>query len=1053
MDRLRIAVLVGALGAALLPGLASAQTYTRTDVIVYHDNTSKWVLGQVASSTNSNTGLVEYATTYDATTALPLQTYAFGKLQQTLTYNANGNVVTVKDGNSNVTTLSAWKRGIPGSIKHPVTPESPLGAVQSADIDNNGWITSVTDETNSKTCYEYDPMGRVTQIIYPSDTQAGVCDTSKWGATTISFAPQSTGASGLPAGYWRQDIATGNYRKHVYHDALWRPVVIREHDQSQISETTRFTRFAYDHEGRTTFASYPGAVHNLTNGAWTSYDALGRVRSVKQDWEGAGQLTTTTSYLSNAAGSYTLVTDPRGGQTRTWYQAFDQPSHDYPVTIWHPAGAYTHIDRDVFGKPKQLRRSNNSSASGGTLAVNRSYAYNTAQELCRTVEPETGATLMGYDGAGNLTWSASGLPAATACHATGNLAVINARKATRAYDARNRVASLGFPDGLGNTISTYTPDGLLASITADNGGSSQVTTNYTYNRRRLMIGERMLWGSVDWPIQYTYNANGHLASKGSYGGFQVAYAPNALGQPTQAGTYATGVKYFPNGAMKEFSYGNGLRHTLTQNARGLPDTSCDYYGTCNASAVLNDGYDYDGNANVAAISDGRTGNRGNRTMTYDALDRLTGTVSPMFGTASYTYDVLDNLTRVQVGATSNLAARNHHYCYDGAWRLTNVKTGSCAGATVVGLGYDLQGNVTNKNGAVYVFDYGNRLRGSNGVASYVYDGHGRRARDYTTASKYSQYANDGQLSFVSDLRAKLQSWYVHLNGSLVAIRERDTVSGAAVVKYQHTDALGSPVAITDASRVVVERSEYEPYGRVGNRAARDGVGYTGHVEDAATGLTYMQQRYYDPQIGLFLSVDPVTAYSNPVGQFHRYRYANNNPYKFVDPDGRAIVIPWKVVGDVAVRRGTQAGIASQLDSPLPGPGDVVGAIILAGAIGEIGYKIYQANQEQSPTDVVNDVIEGILEGTTPAPGTAGERGERQGGAGDGDAAWEKLNGIPGAQSNGPNNIKFPDGSNANRHTSTRPYKDGPPAGTDTIKHYPKDSNVPSTTIRYPKGSR
>lgn len=57
--------------------------------------------------------------------------------------------------------------------------------------------------------------------------------------------------------------------------------------------------------------------------------------------------------------------------------------------------------------------------------------------------------------------------------------------------------------------------------------------------------------------------------------------------------------------------------------------------------------------------------------------------------------------------------------------------------------------------------------------------------------------------------------------------------------------------------------------------------------DAASGLTYMQQRYYDPGIGRFLSVDPVTAYSNPVGAFNRYWYANNNPYKFIDPDGRA----------------------------------------------------------------------------------------------------------------------------------------------------------------------
>ena len=49
------------------------------------------------------------------------------------------------------------------------------------------------------------------------------------------------------------------------------------------------------------------------------------------------------------------------------------------------------------------------------------------------------------------------------------------------------------------------------------------------------------------------------------------------------------------------------------------------------------------------------------------------------------------------------------------------------------------------------------------------------------------------------------------------------------------------------------------------------------------------QRYYDPQIGRFLSVDPVTAYTNPIEAFNRYWYAANNPYKFTDPDGRRIL--------------------------------------------------------------------------------------------------------------------------------------------------------------------
>ena len=113
---------------------------------------------------------------------------------------------------------------------------------------------------------------------------------------------------------------------------------------------------------------------------------------------------------------------------------------------------------------------------------------------------------------------------------------------------------------------------------------------------------------------------------------------------------------------------------------------------------------------------------------------------------------------------------------------------------------------------------------------------------------------------------------------------------AQTVEYIHTDALGTPVAVTNSAGTVIERSEYEPYGKVLNRPVKDGPGYTGHVEDAATGLTYMQQRYYDPTLGRFLSVDPVTANGNTGGNFNRYWYANNNPYKFVDPDGREVVI-------------------------------------------------------------------------------------------------------------------------------------------------------------------
>lgn len=136
-------------------------------------------------------------------------------------------------------------------------------------------------------------------------------------------------------------------------------------------------------------------------------------------------------------------------------------------------------------------------------------------------------------------------------------------------------------------------------------------------------------------------------------------------------------------------------------------------------------------------------------------------------------------------------------------------------------------------------------------------------------------------------RARLSSIASPLIALLLGTFLSLTAHAQTTVEYIHTDALGSPVAITDASGNIVEREVYEPYGSPITRPPSDQPGFTGHVVDSLTSLTYMQQRYYDPQIGMFLSVDPVTAYSNPVGAFNRYWYANNNPYRFIDPNGRA----------------------------------------------------------------------------------------------------------------------------------------------------------------------
>jgi RHS repeat-associated protein len=284
-------------------------------------------------------------------------------------------------------------------------------------------------------------------------------------------------------------------------------------------------------------------------------------------------------------------------------------------------------------------------------------------------------------------------------------------------------------------------------------------------------------------------------------------------------------------------------------------------------------------------------------MAYDNLDRLTQTTSPstVFSTATYSYDVLDNLTTVNISGGSQ--ARNHSYVYDATTRRLSQVKNTVGGAIIANLTYDVQGNLASKGPAgspqSYSFDLGNRLRSvPNLETGYEYDGHGRRvfANTVGSGSILSQYANSGQVLYQEDNKQSKRLDYVYLGNRLIAYRERPLSSGTVTVKYQHTDALGSPIAVTNSAKTLIESSEYEPFGQLVNKPLFDGPGYTGHVQDAATGLTYMQQRYYDPQIGRFLSVDPVTALNDPVALFNRYMYAGNNPINAVDPDGRRCVV-------------------------------------------------------------------------------------------------------------------------------------------------------------------
>lgn len=839
---------------------------SRTDTTAYEHNLSKWVLGQVKTVTNTNTtpNVVLSSTDYDAVTALPLRNYSFGQTQPdtSFTYLSDGNVSTIKDALDRTVTLGDYYRGVPRLITFSDA------TTMAATVNSTGTIASVTDQLGTLTQYGYDTMNRLASITPPAG------DTVAWAGTTQTFSINTVAAYGLPAGHWKQTISKGNYRKEIYFNAMWQPVVTREYDNSNIASTQRFTRMAYDVTGRTIFSSYPGTTDALTLGVRTQYDALGRVTKTIQDSE-LGALNTVTEYLS---GFQTRVTNPRGFATTTSYQVFDSPDTSRPEIILSPGGISTTILRDHFGKTLEVTRSG--TYGGSPISSTRKYVYDSDQRLCKRIEPETGATIMDYDAVDNLLWSVQG-SALTSTVSCDRASVAAADKTVRTYNSLNRLLTTDVPGSTNDLTYDYFADGALKTLM--NGGNRW---DYTYNKLRLPETETLTIDGRVKTLTHSYNTLAQESSLTYPSGLVVATTPNALGQASQAGSYASAITYFANGGMSGFNYGNGIVHSMTQNVRQLPARSRDMNA---AIAVLDDTYVFDANGNVASITDSTAGAGGNRVMTYDNADRLIRTNAPnQWWINNYiTYDALDNIR------VNTLGSRTHNYQYNATTQRLDQLT--LPNALVArNLAYDASGNVTNNGAQSYVFDKANRMQSVNGLENYQYDGHGRRVKITRVSDNkisYPIYSLEGKIVADEDQRSNKTNDYIYLNGSLVAKRSAPIGTSTYTTSYQHTDSLGSPVAESDAAKTVTRIERYTSYGEASDGSAEQGPGYTGHVMDAATGLTYMQQRYYDPVIGRFLSADPDPSDIDTGWNFNRYNYAGNNPYKFTDPDGRKYALP------------------------------------------------------------------------------------------------------------------------------------------------------------------
>ncbi|MCQ4087548.1 polymorphic toxin-type HINT domain-containing protein [Saccharibacillus sp. JS10] len=92
-----------------------------------------------------------------------------------------------------------------------------------------------------------------------------------------------------------------------------------------------------------------------------------------------------------------------------------------------------------------------------------------------------------------------------------------------------------------------------------------------------------------------------------------------------------------------------------------------------------------------------------------------------------------------------------------------------------------------------------------------------------------------------------------------------------------------------ADGTVLNRYTYDIWGNplTSDVQVENVFGYSGEYWDEDTGLQYLRSRWYDPSIGRFIQEDTFEGYVNRPSSLNPYTYVENNPLKFVDPDGYA----------------------------------------------------------------------------------------------------------------------------------------------------------------------
>ncbi|MFY0565417.1 FG-GAP-like repeat-containing protein [Archangium lansingense] len=726
---------------------------------------------------------------------------------------------------------------------------------RSFGYDAWGNLTSETDERGYTRTMEYDATYRVQETRLCN--ALGQCSTKVW-----------DGVLGLVKS---QTDINGNVTTYT-HDALGRPV------GTQLPNGSTET-FAYLDWGNPGAQRVRRTVSDGTgDGLWMEVyeDGLGRqYKKVKE-----GGFVEESLYSDGSTRVWKKSAQYGPGETPR-YQVFSFDGLGRLRTITNPDGtlgqrvygngyvtSYDELNRekvvwtDAYGQTTQVREKNGSTYQYTT------YKYDLLGNLVRVTDAAGNATTVSWDSLGR---KLAGCDPDTGCS---SYTYDEAGHILTYRDAKGQVSSFTY-DALGRRLTKTLADGKQVRWTYDEAGhgagkgtltsvvepSGSESRNYDSAGRVTSLTKCVT--GVCYTSSQSYDVAGRLARVTYPDGEAVTYGYDTVGRLGSVSGYVNAFTYNGRGQLLTAAYANGTtaRFTYADARQWMTEASV----TGPSGTLYQASYGYDAGGRVTSTSSA-TNPLSNLGYGYDALNRLTSVSGNQ--SQAFSYDALGNITwNSQVG--------NYQYA-DG----THRHAATVAGANTYT--YDVNGHLVSGGGRTLTWDADNRLASvttASGTTAFAYDATGQRVVK-SGPSGVTRY-----FGALVELGSKGLTKHYYAGPLLVAKRD------ASGPTWYHQDHLGSVRALTNQSGQKVASYDYSAFGATlaSSSSVANSRGYGGHEVDD-TGLVYMNARYYDPQLGRFISPDALVPSSGNPQALNRYAYVYNNPISNTDPTGHVPVV-------------------------------------------------------------------------------------------------------------------------------------------------------------------